>query len=125
MPDARLWRIPHPHPARAMIGGTVIETIVTDDRVWLNCKDNHYRSTLGIYVERTDAARSISEGDQIWWQGFYAFWTPKSRAFSDHRLRRIGCSGVPRPTLILGPEWPFGDESQSFPAASTPGGAHA
>lgn len=50
-----------------------------------------------VYVQRSPASRSISEGDSLWWQGQSAYWTPKNRAFEDLRLGRIGCSGVSRP----------------------------
>lgn len=98
-----------------MVGGIVVETIdvpdpgLNDDpdslgfgtprepRVWINCRDDH-GDECAIYVARTPEARSVSEGDSVWWQGTGAFWTPRHRAFTDRRLRRIGFSGVSRPT---------------------------
>ena len=80
-----------------MVGGTVIETIDTGDRVWVNCKDREHGDECAIYVERTVESRSISVGDHVWWQGRHAMWTPKRRPFGDRRLVRIGCSGVNRP----------------------------
>lgn len=90
-----------------MVGGTVIETIdcgpatgeFPTGRVWINCKSIHSSSTCAIYVERDDRSRSVSVGDDIWWQGGMAFWTPKGAPFSDMVLMRLGFSGVTRPQL--------------------------
>lgn len=81
-----------------MVGGTVIETLVGTDRVWINCRDKH-GSECAIFVERTDESRAISEGDSIWWQGVHAYWTPKGKPFHDRPLRRRGASGVTKPTV--------------------------
>lgn len=83
-----------------MVGGTVIETIDTGDRVWVNCQDREHGDTCAIYVERTAESRSISRGDHVWWQGRHAMWTPRRRSFNDRRLVRIGYSGVTRPTAL-------------------------
>ncbi len=100
-----------------MIGGVVIETLLVpllvendpealsfgqerEARVWVNAKDKH-GGTCAIQVADTPAARCISEGDSIWWQGRHAFWTPKSGAFSDYKLQRIGYSGVSRPSVTV------------------------
>jgi CxxC motif-containing protein (DUF1111 family) len=48
------------------IGGKVIETIDTGDKVWVNTNDKH--SECAVYVERNAKSRSISEGDMLWWQ---------------------------------------------------------
>jgi hypothetical protein len=82
-----------------MVGGIVIETIDTGDRIWVNCKDRDYSNTCAIYIERTPESRSISEGDSIWWQGWSAFWTPSNNAFHDKKLRRTSFSGVERPSI--------------------------
>jgi hypothetical protein len=96
-----------------MVGGTVVETIIVpaqiendvdelrfgmelEARVWVNVRDRG--DECAVFVADSPAARSISEGDTLWWQGGEVFWTPKSRAFADKPLRRIGCSGVARPT---------------------------
>ena len=96
-----------------MSGGTVVETILVpveidndpeslrfglecEARVWVNVHDRG--DECAVFVADSPAARSISEGDKLWWQGREVFWTPKSRAFTDKPLRRIGCSGVARPT---------------------------
>ena len=93
------------------VGGKVIETMVLADRVWVNTDEaSTYQTSSGewvtipstecaIYVERTAESRAISEGDSLWWQGRWAFWTPRNRAFEDRRLSRIGYSGVSRPTV--------------------------
>ena len=99
-----------------MVGGTVIETIELYDRVWINVKDDRDLSpNCAIYVEKDDKARCVSEGDAIWWQSGYAMWTPacnqqKKKSAHHHdnclarcgvdydiKLKRIGCSGAPRP----------------------------
>mgnify|MGYP001619169969 FL=1 len=99
----------------SMVGGNVIETIVLPDRVWINCQDK-YGTACAIYLEKTPKARSVSEGDVIWWQGAWAFWTPAAnrspvckdahpysclRAGVDYeiKLERIGFSGVKRPNI--------------------------
>jgi hypothetical protein len=93
-----------------MVGGTVIETIKSKDKIWINCED--HGTTCAIYVDADAKARSVSEGDMIWWQGGKAFWTPKMYRKSSREsknmnlkcgihyeieLNRKGCSGVPRP----------------------------
>jgi hypothetical protein len=80
-----------------MVGGKVIETIDTGEKVWVNCQERTGQKKCAIYIERTYESRAISDGDSIWWQGGYAFWTPKSRVFVDKKLKRIGFSGVNRP----------------------------
>lgn len=79
------------------VGGKVVETIVLEDRVWVNTRDRTYGDECAIYVERTPESRAISEGDSLWWQSGWAFWTPRNGAFEDRRLNRIGFSGVSRP----------------------------
>lgn len=101
-----------------MVGGRVVETVpFTRDgerRIWINVRGtrSEHRQTLGIYVADSPAARSVSEGDSIWWQGSHAMWTPRVGGFNDYRLDRIGYSGVsrPEPDELLTP---------------TPGGPHA
>ena len=85
--------------------GKVIETVVVKDKVWVNCRDEH-GSECAIYVQNTPKARSISDGDSFWWQSDRAYWTPKDRAGrligskSDIILKRIGFSGVKRPSFM-------------------------
>lgn len=88
-----------------MVGGTVIETIVLPDKVWVNCEGDYSLEQCAVYVENTPKARSISNGDTLWWQSSWAFWTPsfhqqgtgKAGRQYDIKLRRIGYSGVARP----------------------------
>lgn len=82
-----------------MVGGTVIETIILEDKVWVNCKDKTYKDTCAIYVERNKDSEAIRVGDSIWWQGGYAMWTPQSREFADRKIERRGYSGVRRPDV--------------------------
>lgn len=89
------------------VGGTVVE-IVDDpirERVWVDTKERQEsRRTVAIYVERSPEALSITEGDSLWWQGSYAYWTPRTGRFvdappfCDRAIRRVSGSGVPRPT---------------------------
>lgn len=91
-----------------MVGGTVIEIIPLDDRIWINCRDTTSpSSTCAIEVAKDAKARSVSEGDTVWWQDKFAMWTPaclqgkaggRSGIDFDIRLGKIGYSGVPRPT---------------------------
>lgn len=83
------------------VGGKVVEIIVCPDRVWVNTRERpEHRSTCAVYVERTPEALSISEGDTLWWQGRHAMWTPKSGAFHDRKLNRIGFSGISRASAL-------------------------
>ncbi len=91
-----------------MVGGKVIETVVINDRVWINCqeyletKKKLLPYTCAIMVENTPKSRSVSEGDIVWWQGSRAMWTAKDKSGQtigkpDTQLRRIGFSGVKHP----------------------------
>jgi hypothetical protein len=83
-----------------MVGGKVIETILLPDKIWINARDNYPRrrpDECAIYVERNADSEAIRVGDSIWWQGGYAMWTPASREFADHKIPRVGYSGVNRP----------------------------
>jgi len=93
-----------------MIGGVVIEIIELNDRMWINCREKIGHHECAIYVEKTNKSRSISEGDIIWWQAGWAMWTPAfnrgeygSRCGKDFdiRLKRIGYSGVNKPSLSI------------------------
>lgn len=85
------------------VGGRVVETIDLPEqqRVWVNTEERASGERCAIYVERTDAARAVSPGDSLWWQGEHAYWTPvkAGRPFSDYQLTRIGGSGVARPEV--------------------------
>lgn len=76
-----------------VVGGRVVETVDCGDMVRIN--------TVGpcgkreTYLERTSASRSISEGDEVWWQDGPAYWTPHviwasgEPTFADMQLLRI------------------------------------
>lgn len=90
-----------------MTGGVVIQTCVLPDKVWLLCAEvprgrkpaEGPAQTTGVYVQPTAKARTVSEGDVIWWQGPSVLWTPmcqlgnkpgvQGRTF-DIELERIG-----------------------------------
>ena len=82
-----------------MVGGTVIETINAEDRIWVNCKDG--ADECAIYIELTDTARCVSPGDELWWHGRHAFWIPYHKGERvgprDVKIPRIGNSGAPKP----------------------------
>jgi len=91
-----------------MVGGTVIETIRCpnkgeDGKVWVNCESNSYEGmTCAIYVEWCPEALSVSEGDQLWWQSPWAYWTPYDEGGvkigpKDIQIPRASFSGVSRP----------------------------
>lgn len=91
-----------------MVGGRVIETLVVKDRVWINVQDwdeNNQRprnDTCAVYVVNNDEARSISNGDIVWWQGGNVYWTAKDKngktvGKADVAIKRLGFSGVRRP----------------------------
>lgn len=106
------------------VGGRVVETILMPGRVWVNTREPQSGDLCAIYVESTPAARCITEGDSVWWQGQRAFWTPRAGSFrdaapfSDMSLRRIGCSGISRQQAVelkaelecAASETPAGDE---------------
>ena len=82
-----------------MVGGTVIETLITPDMVWINTKNKF--DTLAIFVKKTALSCSVSEGDDIWRQGRHAMWTPNDKngrqidsKLVDVKLERIGYSGA-------------------------------
>lgn len=103
-----------------MNGGKVIETIVLDNRVWINCQDEHSEETCAIYVARTDMARCVSERDTVHWSGLYCYWTARERVGGrvigkpDVPLKLIGGAGAARPILK-----PRAVESGVAPAASS------
>lgn len=93
-----------------MIGGIVIETQVleAENRVWINIRGTGCESgdTLGVYVEADDKARSVSEGDVVWWQATKVYWTPRvmfgdrcrvQGETHDIELKKIGYSNQVRP----------------------------
>lgn len=88
-----------------MIGGTVVETIGTGDRVWVNCRDTTYGNECAIYVKKDERSALVEPGDIVWWQGRCAMWTPAGNVATrsglrDIELRRIGYSGASRPAEL-------------------------
>jgi len=90
-----------------MIGGQVIEAITVSDhpkgsRVWINCREKDSTSECAIYVEDSAAARCVEKGDKVWWQSEWAMWSHYHQGRlvgkADIKLKRIGSSGVSRPT---------------------------
>ena len=102
-----------------MVGGTVEEVLWRTDRIWVNAKDNNHASECAIYVERNATSERIKPGDQIWWQGRMAMWTPAESRVEEcgHRehitclgrcgvdydiqIPRVGYSGVSHPAKRL------------------------
>lgn len=92
-----------------MVGGQVLEIVDTHDKLWVNVWARPYRKIeeCAIFVEKTPDAEKIAPGDQLWWQGGRAMWTPRSNRNSsevgkcgvdyDIVIPRIGFSGVDRP----------------------------
>lgn len=79
-----------------MIGGFVTDTVIVDPLVWIACKDADSGDEAAVFVEESAAARCISEGDSIWWEGGFVMWTPKMRTLRgprDVKLVKVGASG--------------------------------
>ena len=75
-----------------MVGGKVINIVQLPDNTWIQVLDaTHSESdTCAIRVERN---RHIKIGDELWWQGTKAYWTPVPlTGREDVPLVRIGCS---------------------------------
>ena len=115
-----------------MVGGKVIEVLRLPDRVWVNCWEVLFCGAVtecAIYVVRTEVSELIKVGDQLWWQGRDAMWTPAAHRLPacdgscglgpgcasrggvdyDIRIPRIGHSGVKNPAQGL-VERAFGGE---------------
>lgn len=95
-----------------MIGGTVVEIIQLEDKIWLNCEeetkpkwdDKNYKvNQCGVFVEKTAASKCVQIYDSIWWQGENVMWTPNKHRdnpkLKDYKLKKIGNSGVKRPNV--------------------------
>jgi hypothetical protein len=98
-----------------MVGGTVIEVCNAEhrsDALYVDTIDKpagrKHGDTCAIYVERTAESERIEIGDALWWQGAWAYWTPKDnrrvdgggKAGVDYdiKISRIGYSGVTLPS---------------------------
>lgn len=92
-----------------MVGGVVITTIESGDKIYVNCKEvlspNSRRKpeTCAIYVVRNADSEQIRPGDNIWWQGRSAMWTPADRRFVDKQIARASYSGVKPPAFARRP----------------------
>jgi hypothetical protein len=75
-----------------MIGGTVVNTEEFKDKIRIDVVCDHYKDKCSVYVELTAAARCIERDSSVWWHGDFILWTPKSRAFRDYQIKKIGNS---------------------------------
>lgn len=86
-----------------MVGGMVIATIEDGDRIYVDCREVPTRplrrrlDTCAIYVERNADSEQIRPGDNLWWQGKRAMWTPADRRVVDKEIPRRSYSGVASP----------------------------
>lgn len=83
-----------------MVGGMVIAVIHNGDRIYLNCQERVGRrrpETCAIYVERNSDSEQIRPGDNVWWQGKRAMWTPYNRHVVDKEIPRRSYSGMGPP----------------------------
>ena len=83
-----------------MVGGVVIELLPTNRGLWVNCEEQGRFGSdqrCAIYIEQTLQSARIMPGDQLWWQGEWAFWTSAKGGKRDVRFNRIGYSGVYQP----------------------------
>jgi sugar lactone lactonase YvrE len=84
-----------------MVGGIIIDIVkISPEKWWLNCVETGLgsgagRQTCAIYVN--PIGEPVEVGDNLWWQGGHAYWTPDGRSRTDVKLPRIGFSGVPHP----------------------------
>lgn len=80
----------------AMLGGRVLDTryVHDGDGIAVTVRDGVNGGTLTVYLERSDAARSISPGDVLQLAGYLAFWTPKGAPFTDHPLWQVARNGA-------------------------------
>jgi hypothetical protein len=83
-----------------MVGGFVVEVIEQGSKTWINVEDGKNGDRCAIYVKTSDDTTKIAFGDNIWWQGSGAYWTPRNRSIIDKRLDRIGYSGVSKPRIL-------------------------
>ena len=84
-----------------MVGGRVVATIETADRIYVDCQEvlrhRGRPQTCAIYVVRNADSEQIRPGDNVWWQGKWAMWTPADRRFTDRQIPRASYSGVKPP----------------------------
>lgn len=78
-----------------MVGGKIIEVHryrVDLLRVW--CMDKEGDECAIFIHPPTDEMPQV--GDDMWWQGQTALWTPKDRRFIDRHLEKVAYSFDPR-----------------------------
>lgn len=84
------------------VGGKVIEVINIEPRkVWVNTFDKY--SECAIYCDPSSLpfGEKIQPGDTLWWQGGFAYWTPKERHIVEFKIKKIGFSGISHKSAIL------------------------
>lgn len=85
-----------------MVGGMVIAIQEDGDRLYVNCRETNAGrrrpDECAIYVERNADSEQIRPGDNLWWQGKRAMWTPYDRRVVDKEIPRRSYSGVKPPT---------------------------
>lgn len=86
-----------------MIGGKIIETKLTSDRVWLDVQDTTYpKDICALYVVRNQDSERIRVGDSVWWQGKNLFWTRADKSIVEKAIPRASYSGVGVPSEYFG-----------------------
>lgn len=75
-----------------MVGGKVIEVLRKGEATRLWCVDS-YGDETAIHVKTVEELPA--PGDDVWWQGRGAYWTPRDRRFRDRELERVGYSFDP------------------------------
>lgn len=83
-----------------MVGGKVINVVGLGYQSWIQCED----SSGDVCAIRVTGEHPIRAGDQIWWQGNFAYITPMPHHEGgpvDIKLTRIGYShgGIPDDVL--------------------------
>jgi len=86
-----------------VIGGIVIEASESKSRpelIFVDCRGTgcERSSTCGIYVEKNAASLQIEIGDQIWWQGRRAYWTPRLPGNATRGAKDVG-RDIPIPRI--------------------------
>lgn len=85
------------------VGGVVSRVDPPEDgRLWVDTREpvRPFDTPVGVFLEDCKAARDVRVGDSLWWQGRFAYWTPKGplsekyQGRSDIPIRRVSCSGL-------------------------------
>jgi hypothetical protein len=81
-----------------MVGGSIKEIIPdAGGDLWVNCAGTDCERGMECAVYIAATAEPLAVGDWFWWQGDWAYWTPKDRSRTDVKLKRTSYSGVSRP----------------------------